>query len=703
MNRIKILLSILCLSLPILLNAKDIDKNLLVKYACNAYQMKQGISADAKAVLPSVSDIQYVEEKGQTLMAIVNFDDEGFIIISADDATKPVLAYSNESTFDWNNLAPATLYWMDYLKAQLLDVKRNHLEADKNITAEWKAVMSGKAIPSLAKGGNAVAPLIAATWNQNKYYNHYCPEDSRSPSGYDGRVPCGCLALAMSMIMYYYNFPAMGSGSHTYTSNYGTHTVNFTTENFHYEMMQDVLTNYNHEVAKLIYDAGVSIDMNYAPEGSGAYITNACKAMVDNFSFSPDASVKYRSYFNNPTWVNDLKVMIDAGQPILYCGCSRDGCHAFICDGYDTTGLFHFNWGWGGQSNGYFEADKLNGGVGDYGSSQSIINNLYPSPRIYPPYCSTEKIIPAVSGVLTDGSGNFNYKNNQDCSYIFAPADAIRFNFKVLSMDTEEGQDSVSIWKGHPSKGQLVKTFSGNHCNKQSVDFIADTVYLTFKTNDSITGAGWRISYNISRDIQMCVSNKILRDNSGVIGDGSGEKNYASNASCSWLIYPKGASAVQIRFNKFDISPEDVVAFYDVNSNKLLASFSGSEIPKIATYRTNRLKLVFSTDNYLERDGFELTYTGLTGTSIESMTIEADNLTIYPNPAQNKVNIHFPDTWKGDCQLAIYDLAGKLLKSEVLPADETAELNVNDLSAGLYLLKATNANSTLSKKLVIQK
>lgn len=703
MNQFKILLSALCFTLPFCLIAKDIDKNMLVKYACNAYQMKQGISVNTKADMPSVSDVQYVEEKGQTLMAIVNFDDNGFIILSADDASTPVLAYSTESNFSWEDLAPATLYWMDYLKEQMLDVKRNHLEADPVIASEWKAVMTGKTTSSVSKGGDAVAPLISATWNQNKYYNQLCPIDPKSPGGYDGRVPCGCLALAMAMIMYYYNFPLIGSGSHSYVSNYGQHSVNFAMENYHYELMQDVLSNYNNEVAKLIYDAGVSIDMNYGAEGSGAYVTNACSALIGNFSFSSDATVKYRSYYNTATWTDDLKLMLNAGRPILYCGCSRDGCHAFICDGYDTTGLFHFNWGWGGYGNGYFTADKINGGVGDYGSSQSIINNLYPSPRIYPTYCSSEKMITAVSGILTDGSGNFNYKNNQDCSYIFAPKDATRFNFKVISMDTEEGADSVSIWKGHPSKGQLMKTFSGSQCNKQSVDFLGDTAYLTFKTNDSVTGTGWRISYTISRDIMMCVSNKVIRDMTGVIGDGSGEKTYASNASCSWLIYPKGAKSVKVEFSKFDLSPEDFVAFYDVNTNKMFATYSGSELPKAVVFPTSRLKMVFCTDNNIERDGFEMTYTGLTETSIESMVVETENLTIYPNPAHNKVNILFPTLWEGECQCAIYDLAGKLLKLETFFAGEKAVLDIENLSAGLYLLKATNENATISKKLVIQK
>ena len=33
--------------------------------------------------------------------------------------------------------------------------------------------------------------------------------------------------------------------------------------------------------------------------------------------------------------------------------------HAFICDGYDDNGLFHFNWGWSGSHNGFFAMSAL--------------------------------------------------------------------------------------------------------------------------------------------------------------------------------------------------------------------------------------------------------------------------------------------------------------------------------------------------------
>ncbi|MBQ4005956.1 MAG: C10 family peptidase [Muribaculaceae bacterium] len=45
---------------------------------------------------------------------------------------------------------------------------------------------------------------------------------------------------------------------------------------------------------------------------------------------------------------------LNASRPVMYAGQASDGGHEFICDGYNSEGYFHFNWGWSGNSNGYF-------------------------------------------------------------------------------------------------------------------------------------------------------------------------------------------------------------------------------------------------------------------------------------------------------------------------------------------------------------
>ncbi|MCH5238033.1 MAG: C10 family peptidase, partial [Muribaculaceae bacterium] len=71
--------------------------------------------------------------------------------------------------------------------------------------------------------------------------------------------------------------------------------------------------------------------------------------------------------------------------PLVYDGPALDGGHSFVCDGYDGNGYFHFNWGWGGMSDGYYLLDALNpdefgigGAAGGYNLGQQVILNISP-------------------------------------------------------------------------------------------------------------------------------------------------------------------------------------------------------------------------------------------------------------------------------------------------------------------------------------
>jgi hypothetical protein len=53
-------------------------------------------------------------------------------------------------------------------------------------------------------------------------------------------------------------------------------------------------------------------------------------------------------------WLNYLKGELDEGAPFMYGGSGNYGGHVWTCDGYRDDNYFHFNWGWGGQQNGYY-------------------------------------------------------------------------------------------------------------------------------------------------------------------------------------------------------------------------------------------------------------------------------------------------------------------------------------------------------------
>jgi hypothetical protein len=165
----------------------------------------------------------------------------------------------------------------------------------------------------------------------------------------------------MGQIMRYWQFPTTGKGSHSYNSNnYGTLSANFDATTYDYANMPDRLTAASHPdscvlaVATLLYHCGVAINMNYGPSASSCNSNKIVSALPNYFRYP--ATVRYieRGSLSLATWLNYLKGELDARAPFMYGGSGNYGGHVWTCDGYRDDDYFHFNWGWGGQQNGYY-------------------------------------------------------------------------------------------------------------------------------------------------------------------------------------------------------------------------------------------------------------------------------------------------------------------------------------------------------------
>ena len=156
---------------------------------------------------------------------VFNIGDEGFVIIAADDAYRPVIGYSNQSTFDANNIPPALV---DYLEG--IAMSDNQLKARGNamatpiVAAEWESLIATGELIS-RNGGRGVDYLVQTQWDQSYPYNYCCPED---PNGSGGHTYVGCLATAMAQLMRFWAMPVHGNGNHCYVhEDYGTICADF--------------------------------------------------------------------------------------------------------------------------------------------------------------------------------------------------------------------------------------------------------------------------------------------------------------------------------------------------------------------------------------------------------------------------------------------------------------------------------------------
>lgn len=675
-----------------------------------------GINAFHQRVLSAsieVKSIDYSVEAGDTLMVVLNFAEGGFLIMGTEDAFEPVLAYSPDGDFNFQNMAPGARFWLDNYAGILSHLRKAGAVADEVVAAKWSELRNGN-----SKGTRSivVSPLLASKWNQSQYYNDLCPADDASPAGYGGHVPCGCVALAMASIMHYFRYPESSQGgNHSYYSNYGYLSVNYGNQHYNYDVMPYSLTKANNEVARLIYHCGVAVNMDYEPEGSGAQSSDARDVFVQKYKYSSDVDAVNRNGwwgggYSDSQWIALLKQDLNNHYPILYSGYNDEGGHAFVCDGYDSDNLFHFNFGWGGSSNGYFTVSSSDdSNAGGFNMGQDIVCHIHPPFSSYPPYCSTQ-VINASAGSLEDGSGPLDYQNNTNCTYIIRPENGKSVSIQLDALDLEEDHDFLKIWDGDPNDGgTLKKAYTGTTFNPTESQYIAGpAAYITFTTDGAGTASGWKLHFN-SRRYVSCQSTTNLLAKSGELEDGSGDETYAADANCTWNIKPANASYVLLHFNEFDLSPEDEVTIYDglnASTASVLATYTGSTLPANVVSYTGIMKVVFKSDNYLERTGFAAIWTsdGDEPTDIESFCTGGDaDFDVYPNPAATRVMFTIPSQFN-NATLRLTDLSGRLIRSvEGVRPDSRCEMNVSDLSNGVYVVTLCNSQNVVSKKLVINK
>ena len=110
------------------------------------------------------------------------------------------------------------------------------------------------------------------------------------------------------------------------------------------------------DVAQLLYDLGIAIDMDYDSSSSVAFSVYARDALEDHYGYDDWIEINYKSNYTWSQWRTMIQDEIDAFRPIEYRGStSANEGHSWVCDGYDITGsteLFHMNWGWGGINSG---------------------------------------------------------------------------------------------------------------------------------------------------------------------------------------------------------------------------------------------------------------------------------------------------------------------------------------------------------------
>ncbi len=334
----------------------------------------------------NVLDLVYTmkTEAGKPCFYVFNVSDYGFIMVSATDAVRPILGYSEDGIFETENIAPGLGFMMEDYQESITYAINEAVVATPEIEAEWQSLDKTGRLKPAQRSRVKIGPLCPTSWDQYWPYNYYCP-DLNKPFASNGKAVVGCVATAMSQIMKYWEHPTQGTGSHSYKPNtdmydYPEQSANFgeTTYDWAY-MPYQIDKNSPMEqiqaVALLGYHCGVAVEMMYDDDGtgSGAYSVDVPYALYKYFGYA-QSNFRPRTV-SSQIWDSYIIDALEMRRPIFYAGTSNDGGgHAFVCDGVDENGLFHYNYGWSGSGDGYFASTAI-----DYPNDVGAIFDIMPS------------------------------------------------------------------------------------------------------------------------------------------------------------------------------------------------------------------------------------------------------------------------------------------------------------------------------------
>lgn len=279
------------------------------------------------------------EKQAEAFYLFTDEREKQLLIVSGDERMQRILGYTDRPLA--GNAIPDGL-------ADLLD----------GYTAQYNALGNAASNAATTPARSALYKgerlLSTAAWGQWAPFNNLTPQ----------HYPTGCAATAMAIVMRYHQWPDVGSGSKTHIWKDSVMTANFGSTHYDWANMPVSYESYNdaqaNAVAVLMRHLGVSVEMYYDAESSGARQTLVPGALQQYFRYGATARLLTASDYDAATWDGMMRKEIDSNRPVIYTGESIQGrgAHGFVLDGYRDN-LFHFNFGWNGSGNGFFAISAI--------------------------------------------------------------------------------------------------------------------------------------------------------------------------------------------------------------------------------------------------------------------------------------------------------------------------------------------------------
>jgi hypothetical protein len=619
----------------------------------------------------------------QSLYVFNTAGNHGFVIVAGDDRFEPIIGYTTQGRFDESDLPVNFKAWLEQAAAEI--------EAAGKRPAQALPASSPKATISPVRIHNAIQQLIITSWNQGNTDNVY---NSHLPL-VEGKRPCtGCVATVGAQVMYYYHKdlpivtqPVPGYKLTDGNGNDASHGANTSADlpaiQFKWDLMK---TKYSYKepdapnseeedaVADLMLYCGYAAHMNFGLAdkhgGSSASISTLADGFSKYFGFNPTTwKTVTRSYYSISEWDEIIYNELACGRPVIYSG-SYDGGHAFICDGYDGAGLYHFNWGWGGSYNGYFKLQATNpkgdSDISDMGyiADNYCIIGLQPNkwPDIYDPssddaweVIEVEGFVPTIRSFSIDNTTlSISLWNKSDNDYGFGFAlGELGDNGSIQVIDTKYESQQDNVLKGwyYRSLSFDVSTYGlseGTHKLVPLNKLKGETVWKMCTPTDSyyeviVSGGDYSIIAHPIEDLKV---NEFHLATGGTPG------------------YSQGIN-LSVTNNGDNLEKE---LYVYVGTAEDFGKYSGYQKVRIAAGNTKEYRL-----------------------SISKLDPGQYTLRLVNGYNSNEVLAQEEITISQDLQATNFEVTGKKYANKTLRVDATVENHAGDYAVPLYLFASTGS------------
>jgi len=313
----------------------------------------------------SINDMFVFENtEGKALSYIANFAPFGFIALSTDTDITPIIAYSFNGNFPYDDDENNILYNMlkNDMELRLQAIADTTLPFIESNNVLWDIYL-GEDLSYLERdfqqwppeGSTTTGGWVETAWYQTEPYNNFCPLD---PVTYD-RCVVGCIGTALAQIINYHQYIGNISFNY-YNDGYITDTRHINIDLDHaifdfpdFENLNNYLYNlrFNYinnipsqdEIAALNFTVGITLEMDYTSSSSGSSPYVVSQSLLEKFNYNK-AEYEDADY---PEFYDILSQnMVDALPALLGISLYIGGNHAVVCDGYNTDDFYHLNYGW---------------------------------------------------------------------------------------------------------------------------------------------------------------------------------------------------------------------------------------------------------------------------------------------------------------------------------------------------------------------